>query len=42
MTNGEKYAGETHNHYEFPYDCCCSCRITVESTPLLIEVSRNE
>ena len=30
------------NFYEFPYDCWCSCRITVESTPLLIEVSRNE
>ena len=30
------------NFYEFPYDCCCSCRITVESTPLIIEVSKNE
>lgn len=26
------------NFYEFPYDCWCSCRIAVESTPLLIKI----
>ena len=30
------------NFYEFPYDCWCSCRIAVESTPLFVEVSKND